>query len=67
MSSTKISMDKIDPDYAQYTRGEISRGELYKRWKKRHATGFLKTVWREIMLDLRSIRRDFNDLFGRSA
>jgi hypothetical protein len=62
-----VSMEQIDSDYAQYTRGDISRGELYKRWKKRHTIGLRQAIWRDLVLDLRSIRRDFKDLLGRSA
>lgn len=60
-----MSMDRIDSDYAQYTRGEITRGELYKRWKKRHAVGLLKAIWRDLVLDMRAIRRDFKSILGQ--
>lgn len=62
-----VSMEQIDSDYAQYTRGQISRFELYKRWKKRHAIGMLRAIWRSFVQDVRSIRRDFLDLAGRSG
>lgn len=60
----EISMDRIDADYAAYTRGEISRGELYKRWKARRKVSLFRAVLNDIRDDWRAIKRDWRALFA---